>query len=285
MNKINFIETLMSKYKFYIFILVYIICQSNNQLKAQDDSCTNRREQILLEKECKEFEESPQSEEVIIGVNWHLGRFQACSDELFLAGYLFDNQYLFENENRLHNAQVYLFKDTSSIYNLNNLEICLRLFEIDYATYEAFYNTNKQLVEYMDYCHFLNIFDIGYDYWIEQIIPNIGRNDNYDYYSFYNNVILDTLPNYYKMPYSSDWNIENEDYLNTTSKMFYLVLFKCKIKYITLSNFKLDIPFPNLDLDISSDNLEKGSLCSFKKVPVHFITKIESIEPYIVKNK
>jgi hypothetical protein len=220
------------------------------------------------------------TKEVIIGVNWHIGSLEACSHSLYLAGNLLnDSLYLCEKYDYF--PSILFFDSTNSLTALVNKGYMI----FDYSIFiRRCYDTLK-------YQKFRDFFDnipkgihdsLSFDYkdpFIQYIYPD-NKKENI-HHAFNGIMPSDSLPNYYRLPRSPDWDNIDEPYFPIISKVFYLILFKCKLTYYL--NCSIEMPVPNLELDLSSTNPDKRSLCSYKIVPAPVIVKIENIEPYNIR--
>jgi hypothetical protein len=273
----------------YILIIlacyVFDILNANTKYLSQLDYHANLKPELLGNiNHTKTDENNLRTEEVTIGVNWHLLQFEACSNDLFLSGNVFNDSLYGSTSYSI--PAVVIFDSTLSFEQMAYNSV----FFIEYKRIGnySYINENNEIVSYSDNLNLSvqlikKIKDYKFernlvDPFIEHIFPGLHKKDPYNYF---NQVKLDTLPNYYKIPHSIDWENTDDAYYNAISKVFYLILFKCKITYYPM--FFAELPLPNLELDLSSPDPNKRSLCSFKKVPAPVIIKIEDLAPYNIR--
>jgi hypothetical protein len=268
-----------------IIIITEVNYSSINIIKAQNGINLSQNENDFINN--NDSLDTLITEDIIIGVNWHIGTFEACTHSLYLSGNIFNDSLMqcTEKHYKYYSPSLFFFDTVLSFSEMSNKGfMTLNRIRCDYYCYdknEGILNTYSDNMPFLKNIY-KNIPPILQeripDPFMDYLHPNIRSQDCYNYF---NRVVIDTLSNYYKLPRSHDWDNPDEPYFRAISKVFYLVLFKCRLTYYL--NCSTDMPIPNLELDLSSPNPDKRSLCSFKRVPVPFIMNIENIEPYNIR--
>jgi hypothetical protein len=223
------------------------------------------------------LETKPICKKVYIGVNWHMGSKGSCWEELYQSGYIFGNSAY----PTVHKARVFILNNKSDLSDIfYNNKICMLPFELLELNYNCYTCGNPQLSKLHDKLNETSFF------WYK-LLPLLDY-DTYDYYEndkidALNNYAIHKLPNYYRLPYSSDWDSLQKAYSSTIiNKLFYVAIYKCKLCYIPNGEM-ITIAVPNLHLDLKSTDPEKRALCEFQELPVSVITRItdiKRIKPY-----
>jgi hypothetical protein len=262
-------------------IIAFCIIIALNCMIIKGSQAQNEASKQNITQKSDVYSDSIITKEVIIGVNWHLGTFEACTNSLFLSGNIFNDSLMqCPDKNKNYSYSLVFFDSLLSFSEmLNNGYMKFHYINTGYnCYYENILGTqNHNWTNYAITSNQVNVKRNSNvpDPFMDRIYPNIRQQHPNNYY---HKVVLDTLSNYYRIPRSKDWDNQSVPYFRAISKVFYLVLFKCKLTYYV--NCVVNIPIPNLFLDLSSPDPKQQSLCSFKTVPFPIIKNIEDIEPF-----
>jgi len=255
----------------YIFLLLLINILTTPLFAQYYDYYPFPEDSLLKKPICKK---------VYLGVNWHMGSQSYCSDNLYESGYIFGASI---PHGYAHQARVFILNNKLDLSDLfNNNILCLFPDELLDKNYNCRMCGNDELIKLREKLNETYLF------WFN-LIPSYIKYRDYKmdksgsyYYELKTNKLneyaLDKLPNYYRLSYSSDWDSLKEEYSSAvTKKLFYVAIFKCRLCYIPNGDL-VNIPVPNLNLDLNSPDPEKRSLCTFENIPVSVITRIKHVK-------
>lgn len=262
---------------------------------------------IIMDLNNKNSLVSCRSNEFIVGINWHLKEPFICSDDIYFPYEVFSSfpkGYLDFRDlgNWMKYTGPYIFHYNNSSY-FNDL-IRLGLYHyvgqikgrVNYYLLDdkqiGFYylNSNDSIYGYLEYrqmkteCDsiFRNHFKMGLSQyhlsekvWLQALSQYM---DSAEVKTAIKNLDFEKFDNYYPIPISDAWRDTTYDYFKQVSKVFYLLLFKCKITYLEGAYIGFDLP--NTNLDLNSDNAADRSFCKRVSIPYFPIVNIEDVEPY-----
>ena len=245
------------------------------------------------------------TQEVVLGVNWHFKEPLFCSDTIYFPFNIFHPfPEGFMNARGLAywmnytGPYMFHYKNTDSFndwvnsglfhyvgYVIEN-PICFFLAN----KYSGFYyiDNSDSILDYSKYrdlkaeCD--SIFGKGNRIVLSSHQLNIWHRaltqymDSSEVKTAIKNLDFEKFDNYYPIPISEAWKDTTYDYFKQVSKVFYLLLFKCKITYLEGAYIGFDLP--NTNLNLNSDNPEERSFCKRISIPYYPIVNIEDVEPY-----
>lgn len=245
------------------------------------------------------------TKEVILGVNWHFKEPFVCSENIYFPYEVFHSyptNYMYYTglTHWINYTGPYMFyyqipgsfNDwvNSGIYHYVGNFIKNPFFDYLENKYSGFYYTDSSgsILDYARYQDIIIVCDsiLGKEDIIELIPKQLGiwqwtlsqNMDSAEVKTAIKNLDFEKFDNYYPIPISDAWRDTTYDYFKQVSKVFYLLLFKCKITYLEGAYIGFDLP--NTNLDLNSDNAADRSFCKRVSIPYFPIVNIEDVEPY-----
>lgn len=247
------------------------------------------------------------TKDCIVGVNWHFKESFICSDTIYLPYNVFN--YYPINDKIITGLGLWMIETGPYMFHYQSTGnysdwVNLGLFHyigkirgsVNYYLLEnkqlGFYylDKNDSILDYSKYrlikgecdsifrIHYkmgLSRYHLSEKIWLKALSQYM---DSAEVKTAIKNLDFEKFDNYYPIPISESWKDTTYDYFKQVSKVFYLLLFKCKITYLEGAYIGFDLP--NTNLNLNSDNPEERSFCKRVTIPYYPIVNIEDVEPY-----
>jgi hypothetical protein len=280
----------------FIFLLSPIFFKISAQ-RINSDSIYHHSQISCMTKDC------------IVGINWHFQESFICSDNIYFPYNVFDSYPIgyfdftgFIDWIQVTGPYMFLYQQTDNFTEWVNLGLYHYVGDIIGKRYLYFLEDNYNHIGfyYLDKVDSIKRFSeyrllkidcdsifrqqskiglsseqLSKKFWIQALSQNM---DSAEVNTAIKNLDFEKFDNYYPIPISEAWRDTTYDYFKQVSKVFYLLLFKCKITYLEGAYIGFDLP--NTNLNLNSDNAAERSFCKRVSIPYYPIVNIEDVEPY-----